>query len=244
MRIYVAAHIRSGAPRLPYLSFIQTGAAEQETWPEFIRDDVGEHISHKNKSFCELTALYWIWKNTLDPHIGLCHYRRFFSSILFSDQNRSGAAVPLEIAQRLLDLDQYGSILEAEVNLADMIVPMRDPRPRSAVQMYSEHCRVDDWNAMLSGMSELYPLEREPAERFFCTNYPLHYYNMMITKRSRLNEYCEWLFPLLFHLERAIIPSTDPYQHRVFGFLAERLFNWYTVSRGLKLIERPVLQIL
>ena len=59
---------------------IQVGAAlNGQAIDGMIRDDTGDNISEKSRSFCELTALYWAWKNLDSDAIGLVHYRRYFA---------------------------------------------------------------------------------------------------------------------------------------------------------------------
>ena len=44
----------------------------------YVGDDTGENISEKNPYYCELTGVYWAWKNLKADYIGLVHYRRQF----------------------------------------------------------------------------------------------------------------------------------------------------------------------
>lgn len=37
-------------------------------------DNTGDNISLKNANYCELTGLYWAWKNLNADYIGLVHY--------------------------------------------------------------------------------------------------------------------------------------------------------------------------
>jgi len=56
---------------------------------DIIGDDTGDNISKKNPHYCELTALYWAWKNydKLDnpDYIGFMHYRRH---LIFNTQSK------------------------------------------------------------------------------------------------------------------------------------------------------------
>ena len=45
----------------------------------YTKDNIGDNISEKNPKFCELTGLYWAWRNLNSEYIGLAHYRRHFS---------------------------------------------------------------------------------------------------------------------------------------------------------------------
>ena len=76
LKTYVASHIQTEQPAVSYFAPVQTGSAQKEAWPGFLRDDVGDHISHLNRNFGELTGLYWVWKNTTEDKVGWCHYRR------------------------------------------------------------------------------------------------------------------------------------------------------------------------
>ena len=62
--------------------------------------------------------------------------------------------------------------------------------------------------------------------------------------KVHFEQYCEWLFHILLKLECQIdISNYDVYQKRVFGFLAERLFNVWLVKNQLKVKEQKVVAL-
>ena len=79
LRVVVAAHKPYWMPADPVYLPVQVGAAGKESIPGYTRDDSGENISAKNPHYCELTGLYWAWKNLSGDAIGLAHYRRHFA---------------------------------------------------------------------------------------------------------------------------------------------------------------------
>ena len=82
MSIYVITHkfLTDTINKLGY-RYLYVGAYKQKERKEgYFYDDVGSSISIKNNTHCELTGLYWIWKNSEDDFAGVMHYRRFFTS--------------------------------------------------------------------------------------------------------------------------------------------------------------------
>ena len=68
-----------------------------------------------------------------------------------------------------------------------------------------------------------------------------HRFNMFVMNRDLADEWCEWLFGLLFDLEsRLDISSYSPNDARVFGFVAERLLDVWVEGNGLAYTEMPV----
>lgn len=242
IKMYVASHIDVPMPILPYCSRVQAGAVNKTPWPG-LRDDQGDHISQKNECYAEISILYWIWKNTADEKVGFCHYRRFFSPILFGRANQLGIKTTLAIAQSILDHDQNGRLFDTELQLSQIIVPALVNLQVSIAEDYCSAHRVSDWKAMLKALADIHPAEAKEAESYFNTPNPVHYWCMFITHRSTLDAYCQWLFPILFHLETMFTPPEDKAQMRVIGFLSERLFNWWTASRGLQMINRPIITV-
>ena len=77
MKIYVAAHQKFEMPQADDCYVPLQVGREGHADLGYLSDHTGENISSKNANYCELTGMYWIWKNTRSDIVGLCHYRRY-----------------------------------------------------------------------------------------------------------------------------------------------------------------------
>lgn len=214
---YVVGHKSCQLPNWPNLQAIQVGSGPDLNW---LRDNVGDNIAHKNKNWCELTALYWIWKN--DSHsdvIGFNHYRRYFK---YLDQ-----------PEKIEDL----------LSRYDILVPKKEPMKESAWLQYVTYCGFEkDLKIVREVILEHYPQDVGAFDQVMASG-SLSFYNMVITRKEILNEYCAWLFTILEEVElRCDLTGYTDYQARIFGFISERLLNVFLEARQLKVGYLSVLQ--
>ena len=77
IKIIVATHKKYEMPIYSYYLPLHVGKKGKEDLG-YVGDATGENISEKNPFYCELTGIYWAWKNLKADYIGLVHYRRQF----------------------------------------------------------------------------------------------------------------------------------------------------------------------
>lgn len=237
--IFVCCHRQAEVPKNRILQPIQAGAALAPRHLDgFLHDDAGEQISAKNRSYCELTALYWAWKNCDSDHIGLFHYRRY----LYPDR---GARRPYRIenkpTEELLRRLGYDSFSEL-IAQYDIILPKAEQMYVSVREHYAgaPFHRAEDLALMESVLREREPDYVPASERYLSGS--RHYFgNIMIMRRELLEDYCAWLFPLLEEFDRrADFEGRSPQELRVDGYLAERLLGIYVTKQAG---ERRVLEL-
>lgn len=70
------------------------------------------------------------------------------------------------------------------------------------------------------------------------------YLNMFIGRKNVIDQYCKWVFPILFKLQEDIdISNRNDYERRVFGFISELLFDvWISYNNKLKIKHISVLK--
>ena len=224
-------------PSDPVYLPVQAGRALHAPLP-FTGDNTGENISEKNKTFCELTCLYWAWKNLDAEAVGLCHYRRYLAG---STSARSPLSDALgKKASRVLT----GSEAEALLEKAPLLLPKkRDYFIETGYSQYVHAHHAEDLSVTREILSERFPAYVPAFDRTLSRTKG-HRFNMFIMRRDLLDRYCSWLFDILFTLEaRLDISSYSDYDKRVFGFVAERLLDVWVETEGIPYRECPVLHL-
>ena len=231
IKILIACHRQYPVPGEPCYLPVEVGAAlHPQPIPGFTPDNTGDNISEKNKNYCELTALYWAWKNLDADYIGLAHYRRYFSN-----------GKPFKNKEALIVSEAE---LQKDLNKCDILLP----RPRNywietGYSQYAHAHHAIDLDTTREILQERYPAYVKAFDASMKRTVG-HRFNMFVMNREKLNAYCMWLFDVLFELEKRLdISGYDAYNARVFGFVAERLLDVWIETNGYKYRELPVVNM-
>ena len=234
IKVIVATHKAYTMPRDDMYIPVHVGRRLSDNWQNsalrsYTGDDSGDNISGKNKNYCELTGLYWAWKNLDCDYLGLAHYRRHFRRNKSKDK-----------WQTILTKEKAESLLEK----CDVILPKkRDYFIESTYEQYIHAHNKQDLDKTLEILQEKYP-EYIPAWDKVMKSTSGHRFNMFIMKKEILDRYLEWLFDILFTLEEVLdISSYTPNDRRVFGFVSERLLDIWLITNNIGYTELPVINM-
>ena len=170
----------------------------------FTGDHTGDSISHLNPYFCELTGMYWLWKNYHEAdYIGICHYRRYLI-------NEKGSLFTEPELSELLK--KYDIITTKLLTLTC-----------SYYTGFSANHHSKDLLAVEEVLKEVYP-QYLPTFQELVHGPHTYFGNIFITSKENYDRYCTWLFTILFEVQkRTDFTGYNDYQKRLFGFLSEFL---------------------
>lgn len=181
-----------------------------------IGDDTGDNISHLNRYFNEMTALYWAWKNYdklgNPDYIGLMHYRRFFNIPDYSEKEIQNLIKDSDIIcmpPKLFSFIRYNIcsnltdyVDKTFVNLKPILAMAgRNPKYKSAVKKF------------FAG-----------TDMIFC--------NMFIMKKELFFEYCEFIFDILLSAHKKIKYNTTNFNNmRCCAYASEYLTSIFLMKK-------------
>ena len=175
----------------------------------FQGDDTGNNISDKNPSYCELTAIYWAWKNLKNVDIiGLAHYRRY--------------------------LNITSKAIETFLSEPGMILPHRfhcryDNYTNLVTLLTHEEAII-----AIDTLLKMYPDVRPAVRKYFYQSNKYTVFNMFITDWKTFNQYCEFLFPYLEELEMRFKSHSFNRLKRNIGYVAEALIGVWLEYKNVR----------
>lgn len=230
VKLIVATHKKYQMPKNTGLYVpIHVGSEGKEPLG-YLGDHTGENISTLNPFYCELTGLYWAWKNLDYDYLGLVHYRRYFTGA--QQRYRDG----IKIDEVILSQEDIEKLLES----CDVIVPKK--RKYYIETLYSHYAHtldgvhLDQTRQIIARMTPDY-LESYDKVMKQRSGYM---FNMFIMNRDLVNNYLGWLFPILDQLFEEVDRSDmNAFEARYIGRVSEILFNVWLFNKQLTVKEVP-----
>lgn len=196
----------------------------------FQGDNSGENISTLNPYYCELTGLYWAWRNLACDYLGLVHYRRYFTKMT-KKYNES-----INIDDVILNRYEIEELLEN----SEVIVPKRRKYYIETLYSHYDHTFDGSHLDLARKMIEMKNPEYLSSFDKVMKQRSGYMFNMFIMKKELADDYFSWLFPILDSMYESIDLSylTD-FEARLFGRVSEILFNVWLDKNDLKIKEIP-----
>lgn len=200
----------------------------------YTSDHTGDNISALNPRLCELTGIYWAWKNFQTDCIGFVHYRRYFTDVSFF---------------RRFGKDKFNFVLgkrEVEKYLSeyDMILPKK--RRYYIESMYSHFVHLPytyekDIQTLRQIIKEKEPEYVEAFDKVMGRS-SAHMFNMYIMKKDIFDRYCSWLFPILLEADQQIdVSSYTPMEARAVAYFGEFMIDVWNERQKIRYLELPVM---
>ena len=217
VKIIIATHKKYEMPKDDMYLPLHVGAegkVDENNRPldlGYQKDNTGENISELNASYCELTGLYWAWKNLDEDFIGLSHYRRHFC-----------------IKKSKRDFENVLSYKEIEPYLDSIRVFVPQKRKYYIESLYSHYAHThyaEHLDVVREIIQKDYPSYLKSFDKIVKQTSG-YMFNMMIMQRDLLDDYCTWLFDILFKAgEKINVGNENAFQGRFYGRISEIIFN-------------------
>lgn len=269
--IGVAFHKKYFDYRDDIITPIYVGAKINRENLEYLKDSTGNNISEKNGNFCELTGIYWMWKNVDADFYGMMHYRRYIS---FENRWKYKLKRMLYVFSRVFylkliismlgmkelfqvkvsdeqlmrkEIEKMSKKITSEIQKYDIILPKKEIFNKSVYKQYKSSHIAEHLDKLLEIVKENYPELYPYYEKTIKKGNKIYPLNIFIMKKKYFFEYSEFVFDVLFKLEKKIEIPSDAYQKRVFGFLSERMMlpfiEYLKDKKNVKVKEGVVLYL-
>ena len=229
IKIIVATHKEYRMPQDDIYFPLHVGAEGKKSIG-LVGDNTGKNISNQNPFLCELTGLYWAWKNLDYDYLGLVHDRRHFAGKSKSDSK----------FDRVIKRQEIEELLKQ----TDIVLPIKRRYFIETLYSHYEHTHyVKDLDNTKKILSEKYP-QYITAFNNVMKRRSGHMFNMFIMKKEFVNNYCNFIFDILFELQkRTDFSNYSSFNLRFCGYISELLLDVWIEKNKLSYKEIPVIHM-
>ena len=209
-----------------------------------VSEQAGDSRVALNPYFNEISALYWIWKNTSHPMVGLYHYRRMMGFRLDTTW-KDPFGYRMEVSDFVLDYfssSEQLAALHRLMSCSDLIIPRLTVTAGASAEQYCKVHDAESWSVFVEELDRHLP-ELSPYRVLYDHTNLVTAFNMFVMRREWLERYCEDLFKVLDAVFARIGPRTHFYLKRYPGFLAERFLLPWMRHHRLRVAEVPMILI-
>lgn len=214
-----------------YLPLHVGAALNPDVCKDMQADDTGDNISRLNGKYSELTGLYWMWKNCDADYKGLVHYRRLLGSRYKEARHEK------DRYKRVVGKEELAALFEK----TDIVVAKR--RDYYIETVYGHYAHTFDgkqFDECRRVLKDSYPDYVSAWDRLMKAH-GAHIFNMFVMQADLFDSYCEWLFRVLYSLDKRIDSRQyNEFDARYLGRVSERLLDPWLETNGLSYIELPV----
>ena len=238
---------------------------------DMLGDNTGDNISEKRESFNELTVMYWAWKNVEADYYGLCHYRRYLSFATqyheINDLAKNGASVNSVVCDYISsnmiekynlneeymrnEISKYDIIKTNAIDFAKLSYKYCNNQfktNKEQIEYTKDWHRIEDFETVRQIIEEKFTIYLKYYDEYMNSKYG-YFYALFLMKKKYFNMFCEFLFGVLFELEKKNIDTTylSIKQNRFYGTIGERLYGVFMLyvqdNFDVKVAEKQVIFI-
>ena len=201
-----------------------------------IGDDTGDNISHLNREFCELTAIYWAWKNYdklgNPDYIGFMHYRRHLIINKTINDRKFDTVYFNRIDDNYIDnfLIKENNI-EKIIDSNDIITAHPVSVDKNVYDQFEDitippfNLNKDIYDNVLNYIRKEYPNYKNALEKYL-KSYEHYWFNCFILKKELFFEFCSLVFSILLNIYKNIDLTNETINGiRVLAYISERIYG-------------------
>lgn len=245
IKIYACTHLHPVIFQNEFIKPLQLRKKVTGIELGYLSDDTGDNISSRGVSYGgSLPSIYWVWKNDNESdYVGICHWRRYF--LIDEKHNFFQYKYDVPSKEELKKIRFEDNYLCHLFDKYDVILPKKLRTTTSYWKRYSKLMDERDLFALEKAINIVCPEYNPIFNKYFKNGNLLAQYNMLIAKKNVFDDFCEWIFPIIYKIDEMKDPVNNSLSEiRRIDYLSEQLFPLYFIKhKELKIKYLPLIQL-